>query len=203
MKRIAIALMVLLTVLAVAGCGGGHDRELVTARIVSDPLADGDIAQLGSTFTINQNVASIFAGEDPGNLEDFRAFLTFPLASIPGTARIQAATLDIVVRSVTVLPTNAEIPVRVELVTYPRPPGTLSPVDFNKPALIATSIVTAITSADVNHSVPIDVTPLMDAAQQIPLSHLQLRITADFGAVPGLIEIDDDVDPPLLFVDYF
>lgn len=208
MKRTFLALMMLLVVLSVSGCGDGDDdRTLVTREIESTLAFDGDIVFNSATdvFTVSQGFTSVFAGLDPVEPEESRAFLDFPLAGIPLNAVIQEATLDIVIKSVTVVPPSSGIPIRIELVSFSQP---LRGEDhFSRvilPPLATTTIVPPISSADVNRSVPVDVTSLMREAQARKLSRFQLRILQDFVASPpGLIEIDDDVDPPLLIVDFF
>lgn len=206
MKKRFLALMMLLVVLAVAGCGGGgDDRELITREIVSDPSADITFNSNTQIFTVSQGFASVFAGLDPVLPEESRAFLDFPLSVIPLNAFIQEATLDIVIRSVTVLPPTAGIPIRIELVNFA--PPLRGEDHFSRtilPPLASTTIVPPISSSDVNRSVPVDVTALMREAQARRLTHFQIRILQDFvQAPPGLIEIDDDADPPLLIVDFF
>lgn len=202
MKRIFVALMMICALLALNGCGGGGDdsRPLITQEIFSDPLADGEIQFTPpNSFTIRQNIASLFAGLNPANEDEFRAFLDFPLNSVPLNASIQAADLDIVIRSVTLAQPAASVPIRIEMVDYP--PLALAAADFDSAPVLPTAIVRSISSAG---PVLIDVTPFVVAAQARGLANLQLRILQDFGPFPpGLIEIDDDLDPPLLFVDFF
>jgi hypothetical protein len=208
MNRNFFALMMMLVALALSGCGGGDDRPLVRLEIVSDAAADGDIERIGSSFTINQNVPSLFAGRDPVFQEDLRAFLDFPLDNLPVNARIQSARLDVVIRSVDAIPSTATVPIRIELVQYP--PTALAAVHYDQPALIGTSIITSVSFLDIptsptdGRSVSVDVTPLLVAAQARGLSDFQIRILQDSNfAQRGVIEIDDDLDPPLLFVNYF
>ena len=213
MKTMFAALMIMFVVLLVTGCGGGHDRSRpsITKEIFSDPTVDGDITLNPNTgiSTVRQGFPTVFAGLNPTGPEETRAFLDFPLTSIPLDADIQLATLDIVIKSVTVLPPTATVPIRIELVDFAVPPTTLQTAFFDRgflPPLATTFIVPAISSLDVNRSVPVDVTSLMLQAQIRGLPEFQVRILQDFpppASPPGLIEIDEDVDPPLLIVTYF
>jgi len=213
MKRNFIWLIMALVVFAVAGCGGGHDdRTFIETQIVSDAGVDGDIVQTpGGARTVTlvgrDAVAGVLAGIDPVTGDEYRAFLDFPLGGfVPLNAIIQSATLSIVIRSVTVSPPTATIPIRIELVDF-APPLVAS--DFDRTLLLplaATTIVPPISSADVNGEVTVNVTSLMAEAQLRGLPSFQVRILEDFGfAVPGLVEIDEsnDANAPLLTVVYF
>jgi len=203
MKRTFFALMMLCIVLAVTGCGRGDDsRPLITQEIISHPSTDIMQDLLTNELTFSQGFATVLAGLHPTREEEFRAFITFPLADIPQDAIIQSATLDIVIKSVTVLPPSSSIPMVIELIDLP--PTALANALFFSPPLGTTSINPPIASADVNLSVPVNVTSLMRVAQARGHSKFQIRILQDFGPFPpGLIEIDDDLDPPLLFLTYF
>lgn len=210
MKRMLIALIMSMAVLALHGCGGGDDRVSTTVTIDSS-TANGDIVFNANTgvFTITENDVSLFAGEDPTAPREFRAFLDFPLDAVPLGAAIQSATLDIVIRSITVVPPGTSIPILVELLPYT--PGALVTGDFDRASFFPVAIRTTILSSDINppgtpagaiRSVPIDVTPLMAEAQRLGLD-FQVRIRQDGGPAPGLIEIDNDLEIPLLFVTFF
>jgi len=210
MKRIFVALIMMLTLLGVNGCGGGDDR-VSTSVTIDSSTANGDIVFNSDTgvFTITENDLSLFAGEDPTALREFRAFLDFALDAVPLGASIQSATLDIVIRSITVVPPGTSIPILVELLPYT--PGALVTGDFNRSSFFPVAVRTTILSSDINppgtptgaiHSVPINVTPLMAEAQRLGLD-FQVRIRQDGGPAPGLIEIDNDLEIPLLFVTFF
>ncbi len=207
-KLLGVVLAALLLVMA--GCGGGHDdRPLIETRIPSDVAVDADIVNAGGVLTVTRasTVNGIFAGVDPGNDDVYRAFLHFPLTTVPFNARIRSAELGIVIRSVTVLPPTATIPIWIELVSFD-PPVVAS--DFDRTLLLpleSVSISPPISSADVNREVVVDVTPLMVEAQFRGLRFFQVRIfqESDFTTpVPGLIEIDESTqeNAPLLTVVY-
>jgi hypothetical protein len=184
---------VLFMILALAGCGGGDvvvtvaPTPFVTA-ILSDPLLDGDI-EVGSGFTnLRQgNTQSVFVGIDPLVLSETRAFLDFPLASVPLGAIINSATLDIVVNNLQLA--GASVPIFVDLVTYPQP---LITGDFNRAFLATTTIIPPITSPDIGNHVTVNVTGLMQEAQSRGLAHFQVRLLKGAGGTStGLVEIND------------
>lgn len=208
-------------ILGLSGCGGGdgdnNSSDVFTAQILSDSRFDGDIEQTSpNTFTVTQgmsvNVQSVFAGIDPSTATEFRAFLDFPLGGsngVPADAVIESAFLEILVTDL--LPINAQLPLRVDLVSFQ--PPTLIETDFSRtlqPALASVILTPSIDSRDVGTLVPIDVTPLMVEAQRRRLVDFQVRIMADLGpAIPGLIIINDTTGTnraqraPLLTVTYF
>ena len=215
MKRNLVWLLLAVMMLAMTGCGGGSDdRVFVETVIASDPVVDGDIVDVAGIATPivslvgRDGLLSVRAGVDIGNDDVYRAFLHFPLTSVPLNARIESATLSIVIRSVTVLPPTASIPIRIELVSFTPP---LVSDDFDRillPPLAFTTIVPAISSLDVNREVNVDVTPLMVEAQFRGLDNFQVRLLQvnDFTtAIPGLVEIDEATaaNEPLLTVVYF
>jgi hypothetical protein len=210
MKGKLLGMVLAALLLVVAGCGGGNDgRPLIETRIPSDLAVDADIVNAGGVLTVTRasTVNGIFAGVDPGNDDVYRAFLHFPLTTVPLNARIRSAELGIVIRSVTVLPPTATIPIWIELVSFD-PPVVAS--DFDRTLLLpleSVSISPPISSADVNREVVVDVTPLMVEAQLRGLRFFQVRIFQenDFTtAVPGMIEIDESTqeNAPLLTVVY-
>ena len=217
MKRNLVWLLLAAMLVALAGCGGGDDRPLVTTEISRDAAADGDIVQdIANVRTVTlvglDSAATVFAGVDPLNDDVYRAFLSFPLTSIPFNAVIRSATLSIVIRSVTVSPPSAAIPIRIELVSFD--PTLIPPLVgsyFDRAVLLplpaSTLISPPITSADVNGEVIVDVTTLMVEAQLRQLNDFQVRILQenDFTTtVPGLIEIDEIFpSEPLLTVVWF
>lgn len=192
MKNSLLAVVMLVT-LALAGCGGGDVVVTVTptssvSHILSDPLLDGDI-EVGVGFTNLRlgNTQSVFIGIDPLVLSETRAFLDFPLASIPLGAIISSATLDIVVDNLQ--PLDASVPVLVDLVSYLQP---LVPGDFSRAFLATTSIIPPITSPDIGNHVTVNVTGLMQEAQNRGLSHFQVRLLKGGGGTPaGLVRIND------------
>lgn len=204
MKRTFLALMMLVVVLSVTGCGGGggdDDRTLVTREIFSDPTVDGYIRVDGSgSLQVTRAVTSLFAGVSPSTLDEFRAFLDFPLDTIPLNAIIQTATLEIRIRNV--LAPAGNIPMQIELVSFPPP---LQAEDYDSAPLTITPVVFPIFFSDIGEFVSINVTSLMKEAQARGLSNFQIRILQQFGpAPPGLIEIDDtNANAPLLTVTYF
>lgn len=211
MKRTLGWLLLAVVLFAVSGCGGGHDEPaFVETSIISDADVDGDIVDVNGVRTVTlvgrDAVPGVLAGIDPVSGDEYRAFLDFPLTSVPLNAQIQSAILTIRIRSVTVLPTTATVPIRIELVSF-EPPLLAS--DFDRSLLLplaSTTIVPPISSGDVNNDVDINVTQLMVEAQLRGLPDFQVRILEDLGfTVPGLVEIDETSDTvaPLLRVVYF
>lgn len=219
MKKILLAATIVCIFFALTGCGGGHDDVYVTpviyqARIYSDPIYDGDIRETPDSYIVtqgmSQSVQSVFAGIDPLTLDESRAFLDFPLSGqVPAEAIIDSAYLDIFIDNI--YPPTGIIPIRIELVAFQ--PPTLLAEDFDRilqPPLGYTTIVPAISSADVGRNVRVDVTALMIEAQIRNLPDFQIRILEDLGPVyPGLIEINDTTGAerinlaPLLTVNYY
>jgi hypothetical protein len=223
MRRMFLAVLILLVSIPLIGCSGGTSSappQIVT-QILSDPALDGDIMQdplATDIFTVTQgmtpSVQSVFAGIDPGTGEEFRTFLNFPLtgpSGVPGNAVIVSATLDIVINSILLNPLTNALPIRIDLVSFQ--PPTLIGTDYSRtlqPALATTTIVPPISQADSGHHVYVDVTSLMNEAQRLGLTDLQIRLLEDPGmAPPGLIEINDTTGAyrralaPLLQVSYF
>jgi hypothetical protein len=208
MKKMLLAAMMLSILLALTGCGSSDHGAPLTFRteIFSDLALDGDIVERSSgVYTVTQGAPSLLAGLDPVTVEEYRAFLGFPLTGVGGVplnAIIVSATLNIVIDSIQ--PPNGTIPIRIELVSFTPP---LLGTDFDRillPQLAATAIKPPISRFDVGTNVAVDVTSLMAEAQRLGLTDFQIRILEDFGIVdPGLIEINDDTLPPLLQVVYF
>jgi len=206
--------------IALAGCGGGGDNidqpEIVQTQILSDSGFDGDIEQTGPdsavvTQGMGPNVQSVLAGIDPNTGDEFRAFLHFPLGGpggVPANARIDSAFLEVFIDDLD--PTNAVIPVRVELVSFQQP---MVATDFDRtaqPPLTFVTLSPRLGPSDVGKYVPIDVTPLMVEAQRRGLADFQVRIMEDLGPpIDGLFAIDDSTGSnrgktaPLLTVNYF
>ena len=217
----SIAIACVLSVISGCGGDGGGDHvppppQQFETHISSDSSYDGDIQQTSSTtFTVtqgmSQNVQSVFAGIDPSSGTEFRAFLDFPLtgpSGVPADAIIDSAILQLRVDSLT--PPDSGLPVRVELVSFQ--PPTLTPDQFDRtaqPALGAVIVSGDVTGADIGNDVTVDVTSLMEQAQQLGLVDFQVRIMEDLGpAVDVLMEINDTTQPdrsqraPLLTVTY-
>jgi hypothetical protein len=213
MKRGLLAtLLLLLTIAALSGCGGGGDGRppSVTTQILSQAGNDGDISlDLTNTPVVSQgNPVSVLAGFNATTGTEFRAFLDFSLTGaggVPGAAIIDSAFLDIFVDSLSIAPAAATVPIRIDLVSFP--PQALAEQDFSRPALATRR--TFIRRADVNQHVSIDVTGLMVEAQARQLSDFQVRISEDVNALPdgafdGLVEIHEATlnRAPLLEVTY-
>ena len=217
MKRGFFAGLVAVVVLALSGCGDNGGSPAYVTQILSDASFDGDIAKDAVTgvHTITQgNTQSVYAGFDPADGSELRAFLHFPLtgaSGVPGNAVILHATLDIFINSIQPNPLTGTIPIRIDLVDF-QPPNLIA-TDFDRtlqPALATTTIFPEISTADFGRHVPVDVTGLMVEAQRLGLADFQVRILRDGGVVDhGLIEINDTTGPnrdnlaPLLEVAYF
>jgi hypothetical protein len=212
-----LRVLVLAAGLALAGCGGGGNDdgppEIIQTQILSDSGSDGDIEQTGpDTAVVTQgmgpNVQSVLAGIDPVSGDEFRAFLHFPLNTVPGNAHIDSAFLEIFIDDIQ--PANAVIPVRIELVSFQQP---MIATDFDRtaqPALSFTTLSPRLGPADLGKYVPIDVTDLMVQAQRMGLANFQVRIMEDLGPpIDGLFAIDDATGSdrpkvaPLLTVNYY
>ena len=190
------------SLIVLAGCGGGGDNiaqpEIVQTQILSDSGFDGDIEQTGPdsavvTQGMGPNVQTVLAGIDPNTGDEFRAFLHFPLGGpggVPANARIDSAFLEVFIDDLD--PTNAVVPVRVELVSFQQP---MVATDFDRtaqPPLAFVTLSPRLGPSDVGKYVPIDVTPLMVEAQRRGLADFQVRIMEDLGPpIDGLFAIDD------------
>jgi hypothetical protein len=209
-------------VVGLTGCGdGGGDTgpTIFTSQILSDSSFDGDIEQTDTnSFTVTQGmsatVQTVLAGIDPGAGTEFRAFLDFPLGGsggVPGNAVIDSATLEIIIDDLQANPSNASLPLLIELVSF-QPPN-LSPSNFDRglqPALASLQVSPPITQTNVGKSILIDVTSLMVEAQRRGLQDFQVRIMEDLGVtIDALMAIDDTTGAdrakfaPLLTVNYF
>lgn len=205
--------------LTLAGCGGGGNDgppDIIQTQILSDSGYDGDIEQTGPdsavvTQGMGPNVQSVLAGIDPVAGTEFRAFLQFPLGGsggVPANANIDSAFLEIFIDDLQ--PTNAVVPVRVELVSFQQP---MVATDFDRtaqPALAYTILSPRLGPSDVGKYVPIDVTDLMIEAQRRGLADFQVRILEDLGPpIDGRFAIDDATGAnrpsvaPLLTVNYY
>lgn len=207
--------LTLITLLALAGCGGGGDNPppITQTQILSDSGYDGDIEQTGANSAVvtqgmGPNVQNVLAGIDPVSGDEFRAFLHFPLDTVPGKAQIDSAFLEIFIDDIQ--PTDAVIPVRIELVSFQQP---MVATDFDRtaqPAIAFTTLSPRLGPSDRGKYVPIDVTDLMRQAQRLGLADFQVRIMEDLGPpIDGLFTIDDATGSnrpsvaPLLTVNYF
>jgi hypothetical protein len=210
MKRLLLALGMLCMIWTLPGCGGSGTRTFTEKQILSDETVDGEIVldPVTGNLTVSQvardQLLSVFAGVDPVSLEEYRAFIDFPLVDvIPGRASIESAKLDILIRSI--LPRNGSARLRIDLVSFP-PPLISSDFDTTlQPALASVIVLPPIDSLDVGEHVVIDVTPLMHEAQVRGLPDFQVRVMQDPDAAsPGLVEIDDSTSDtaPLLQVRY-
>jgi hypothetical protein len=192
MKTLVI-LVLSLMVLALPGCGSDHYNPppLFSTQILSDYTLDGDIARPvgGGAVIITKGSQSYYAGFDPADGAELRAFLQFPLGTVPGNAVIQSATLDILINSLRPNPLVGSVPIRIDLVDLQ--PPTLFSNDFYRdlqPALATTMINPPISQADFGQHVFVDVTYLMQEAQRLALPRFQVRILVDPGAASyGLI----------------
>jgi hypothetical protein len=199
MKRTFLAAIMMFLILSPIGCGhSSSSSPVITAFIMSDPVYDGDISvnAAGTSTIITQGmtlvpppVQSVFAGINSNGTE-FRAFLDFfldrPGGIVPGNAVIDSAVLDIFIDSIPFQLGNP-IPIRIDLVSFQ--PPTLLDTDFDRPALA--SITIDIFQSDAGGRVIVDVTSLMQVAQNLALPDFQIRIEDLTAVSPGLIEIDD------------
>jgi len=196
--------------IALAGCGSGEvvvsPAPIFVAQTLSDATLDGDIEVGGGATIITQGITqSVFVGIDPVTFTETRAFLDFPLASVPGNAIIDSATLDFVVDSLQ--PSSASVPILVDLVSFPQP---LLALDYSRGFLATTTIIPPIAFADVGNHVRVNVTTLMQEAQRQGLGRFQVRLLkGSGGTATGLVEINDTNGPtrpsraPQLTVTYF
>ncbi|MBS0421172.1 MAG: hypothetical protein JSR66_25920 [Proteobacteria bacterium] len=217
MKTLRLAIASALLVLAGCGGGGGDSSpETFQTQIYSDSGFDGDIEQTSpTTATVTQGmgpgVQKVFVGIDPGTGTETRAFLHFPLGGsngVPADARIDSAFLEVFIDDLA--PTNAVVPVRIELVSFQQP---MLATDFDRtaqPPLAYTILSPQLGPADQGKYVAIDVTGLMVEAQRRNLADFQVRILEDLGPpIVGLFSIDDSTGAdraktaPLLTVTYF
>ena len=218
MKKTLLSAIIVFMILALTGCGNDHNNATPTivTQIFTDQALDGDISSLnGVAQGMSINKQSVLAGIDPTNtLEEFRAFLDFPLSGpngVPINAVIVSATLDIVIDNIKSLAST--IPIRIDLVSFQPPILITSDFDpTSQPALATTTILISSVNVAVNPHVLVDVTSLMVEAQNRVLPDFQVRILEDLGPplpLPGLIEIDDTTGAnrtllaPLLQVQYF
>ena len=125
MRKLSLFSILALMLLTLS-CSGSDPQPVIVAKIISDQLADGDIAldPVQQTYTITNGPNTLYFGIDNSdpNLPEYRAFLDFPLdgstgeAFIPLNARIVSATLEIFINEVRFAPI---VPTLLDLVSYP------------------------------------------------------------------------------------
>ncbi|MDX1814844.1 MAG: hypothetical protein R3239_02700, partial [Thermodesulfobacteriota bacterium] len=162
---------------------------LLTAKILSDPLSDGDIAfdPVSSIFTVATEVTPLFFGVDSSdsNLPEYKAFLTFPLDGVTGQdvlplgAVIDSATVELFITQVSYADT---VPTFLDLIQYEfRNLGQNPALDFNAPPIDFRTL--DFYSTDPGNFVLIDITPLVQTAQDLALLDFQIRLSLA-GGVP-------------------
>jgi hypothetical protein len=213
-RKVAFFLALALVTVLLNGCNVFIDNRedpspTFVAQITSDVAADGDIELTPpATYTISSalDTGNVFAGVDPVTGDEFRGFLDFPLRGshgVPQDAVIESATLEIFISAVSVSSPDQILPFLIDLVAF-KPPVLIAD-DFDRAA--QASLLTMpfdFYASDADAIVVIDVTALLDEAQNQGLPDFQLRFLLDFSATSGLIEIDDnDLETaPLLTVTY-
>ena len=209
MRRIFYLGVTAILVLSLSGCGGGDDRTVIVgpgfvgiddsdaaaplltvefvdvmgpgrALIFSDPDSDGDIAfdPVSSVFTIATGATPLFFGVDSSNsnLPEYKAFLTFPLDGVTGQdivplgATITFATVELFVTEVSFADI---VPTFLDLVLY----GVLGPQDFDAAFLDFRTL--DFFSTDPGIPVSIEITPLVQTAQDLALLDFQIRFSLD------------------------
>jgi hypothetical protein len=207
MKRTFFTAVIVFLILSLTGCGHDHNNstQIISTSILSDPAFDGDIEQVSPTLlsitTIAGGAQSVLAGISPATNTEFRAFLDFPLTSVPLNAGIDSAFLDIIINNVSLQSGNT-IPILIDLIDIQSTALAIS--DYDRQPLA--SITLNIFLSDIGHSVNVDVTSLMRVAQNLGLTDFRIRILEGLGPViPGIIEINDATaaTAPLLQVNYF
>jgi hypothetical protein len=152
-----------------------------TAVILSDPELDGDIALVDpvqNVFTITTGATPLFFGVDSSgsNMPEYKAFLTFPLDGVTGQdilplgATIISATVELFITEVSFADT---IPTFLDLVPF----GVLGPEDFDAGFLDSLSL--DFFSSDQGNFVLIEITPLVQTAQDLALLDFQIRLSLD------------------------
>jgi hypothetical protein len=202
MKRLLYLGIIAIFALSLSGCGSAANSvDIFVAQILSDQLADGDIAfdPVLKSYTITNSPKILFFGIDETdiNLPEFRAFLDFPLDGstnedvVPANAEIISAIIEVFVDEVSFA---ATIPTLMDLVTFPI--NGLTPADFNSlplqfPDGSDASLKFDFFSSDQGNFVLVDVTPLMRETQRRGLPSLQVRLLIDFAANAGFVGIED------------
>lgn len=201
MKRLLYLGITAILALSLSGCGRADSRDIFVAQILSDQLADGDIAfdPVLNSYSITNGPNTLFFGIDEANrnLPEYRAFLDFPLDGstnedvVPANAEIVSATIEVFVDEVSFAGT---IPTLLDLVIFPI--SGLTPADFNSSPLqfpdgTDASLIVDFFSSDQGDFVLIDVTPLMRETQRRELPDFQVRLLINFAANAGLVGIED------------
>ncbi len=186
--------------LALTGCGS-VSQDIFIAEILSDQLADGDIAYdpVQDSFTITNGPNTILFGIDEmnRNLPEFRAFLDFPLDGatngdvVPLNAEILEATLEVFIDEVSFTGTVSTL---LDLVLFSI--NGLTSADFDSAPLKFpnggdATLSFNFYSSDQGFFVLIDVTSLMRQTQRLGLSDLQVRFLLDFNSDSGIVGIQD------------
>ncbi|HEY5995675.1 MAG TPA: hypothetical protein VIU29_01575 [Candidatus Deferrimicrobiaceae bacterium] len=213
MIRKMIGMMMALSFVVLAGCGGGGSSSppVFTGQILSNPSIGGDIEQVGGIFTpatsgLHQPLYGLQTGDE------FRAFLTFPLdgstggSVIPVNARVVSADLELHISRCDI----ATVPTLLDLIAYSTRTGPVYATDFNSLPLTATSFRTfdIVRNTDLNNFVRIDVTPLVQDAIALGRNEVQFRLMYSLSAAlqNGLVGFDDDpaiaATAPLLTISY-
>lgn len=216
MKKLYFLSLLAIVLLLLAGCGGGGGggggsdaRPVYVAYIFSNQPTDGDIAfdPVSQVYTITNGPHTLFFGIDDldPNFPEFRAFLDFPLDGstgaevVPADASIVSATLEVFVTEVSFA---SLVPTLIDLVPYPI--SGLRVEDFDSLPLQTQQI--NLFPSDQGAIVAIDVTLLMQEAQNLGLSDLQLRFVLDLATDIGFVGLDDQptvsLTAPQLKVEY-
>jgi len=212
MRKLPLPLLlgILAVTLLIVSCGdGGNPQPVIEAHIFSDQPTDGDIAfdPVLQSFTVTNGPETLFFGIDDldPNLPEYRAFLDFPLDGytggdvIPANAGIVSATLEVFINEVSFA---SDVPALLDLVSYPI--FGLRVEDFDSLPLSSQSL--DFFASDLGTIVSIDVTSLMQEAQRLGLTDLQLRFVLDFVTNIGFVGIEDlpsvSTTAPLLTVNY-
>jgi hypothetical protein len=210
MRKLPLLLGILAVTLLILSCGdGGNSQPVIVGHIFSDQPTDGDIAfdPVLQSFTVTNGPETLFFGIDDldPNLPEYRAFLDFPLDGstggdvIPANAGIVSATLEVFINEVSFA---SDVPALLDLVSYPI--AGLRVQDFD--SLPLSSLSLDFFASDLGTIVSIDITSLMQEAQRLGLTDLQLRFVLDFVTNVGLVGIEDlpsvSTTAPLLTVNY-
>lgn len=152
-----------------------------TSLIFSDPPSDGDIAfdPVSGIYTLAREATPLFFGVDSydSDLPEYRMFLTFPLDGLTGQdgvppgATVTFATVELFVTQVSFADT---VPAFLDLVQY----GFQNPaLDFSTPPIDYRTL--DFYASDAGNFVLIEVTPLMQTAQELAFPDFQVRFSLD------------------------
>ena len=212
MRKLSLLLCILTLTLSALSCDGGdgsNPQPVIAAHIFSHQQSDGDIVfdPFLQSFTITNGAETLLFGKDilDTNLPEYRAFLDFPLDGstggdvIPANAEIVSATLEVFINEVSFA---SDVPALLDLVSYPI--VGLRVEDFDSLPLSSQSL--DFFASDLGTFVSIDITSLMQEAQRLGLTDLQLRFVLDFVTNVGFVGIEDlpsvSTTAPLLIVNY-